>query len=126
MSALIVLVIVIPGVLAALICFRRVRWALVCGVVAMTIWISARMDPGYGQSRSIVECHIGTWWTENVPDYACEAVSDATRKLVPREPRSIVACAQVINGRVRTSQAHAIDVCKTIYQGWMIEAERMR
>lgn len=125
MSALIVLFIVIPGVLAVLICFQWVRWTWVCGVVAMTIWITARMDPGYGQSRSTVECHSGTW-TENVPDYACEAVSDATRKLVPREPRSIVACAQVINGRVRTSQAHAIDVSKAIYLGWMIEAEKMR
>jgi hypothetical protein len=124
MNALVVLFIVIAGIPGALTCFRSGRRALPCGVMALAIGLSARMDPGYGQSRSTVECHIGTW-TGNVPDDACQAVSDATRKLVPREPRSVRACAEDINGRVRMSQAHALDVCNAIYRGWMIEAERL-
>jgi hypothetical protein len=118
--AALALIVVPAGLIAALICFRWARLVLICGIIGTVIW----MHSAHSQSSPIVQCHIGTW-AEDMPDFACDAVTQAVRKLVPRNPRSEFACATAIQRQVQTTNSHAIDICNAVYQGWMIQAERM-
>ena len=94
-------IIIIPAVISALILFRWARTLALFGLAALVLWIWAHN--AHAQKRVMVECQTGHI-AQNVPDYACDALTEGyqmlnfsqRRRMNSQDQTGILDCAKVV------------------------------
>jgi hypothetical protein len=124
MNALIVLLVVIPGIIAALICFPGLRWLT---VAALTMWFFATV--AHAESSPIVQCRIGSF-VQMMPDYACEALEAGAEKLHPDQSvpvnSGVRECSAEMTQYLDVRPDQMINVCISVWVAMRQDAATRR